>query len=97
MAKRRQSQNRTTFRALALVTQLGITMIVSIGLPCLLGVWLDRKWETSFWTLLLFFIGAVAGARNVYRMARRIYFDDSSRNGKEDGSNEDAGGVKEGK
>ena len=84
MAKRRQSQNRTTFRALALVTQLGITMIVSIGLPCLLGVWLDRRFGTVWITAVMFVLGAAAGVQSVYRMIQGIYKEEGKESGGSD-------------
>ena len=66
-----------------MITQFGLNMLVPIGLMCALGICLDRKQETSFWTILFFFIGAVAGAQNVYRMAKRIYSDGGSPAGKD--------------
>ncbi len=70
--RRRETDNRTTFQTLALITQIGLTMIVSIGLACALGVWLDRKFGTSWMTIVLFFMGAVAGGQSAYRMIRKI-------------------------
>ena len=61
--RRRETDNRTTFQTLALITQIGLTMIVSIGLACALGVWM---------TIVLFFMGAVAGGQSAYRMIRKI-------------------------
>ena len=43
----------------------------------------DRKFDTSFWMILLFFIGAVAGGQNVYRMARQVYGGDKKEPDKE--------------
>ena len=45
--KRDKKDGRKVFQSLALVTQLGLNMIVSIGLACALGVWLDRKLGTD--------------------------------------------------
>lgn len=36
-------------------------------------IYIDRKLDTSFWMVLLFFVGALAGFRNVYVFARKIY------------------------
>lgn len=74
--KIRPTNNRTTFQTLALVTQLGLTMIVSIGMPSALGIWLDRKFGTSWITILMFVIGAIAGGQSVYRMIQKIYGDE---------------------
>ena len=58
---------------MVLITQFGINMLVPIGMMSVLGVWLDNRFGTSFWTILLFFVGAIAGGQNVYRMAKKVY------------------------
>ncbi len=65
--------NRTVFQSLALISQFAITMVVPIGLMFAAGYWLDRRLGTSYITVVFFFIGALAGFGNVYRLARRIY------------------------
>ncbi|MBQ7839184.1 MAG: AtpZ/AtpI family protein [Lachnospiraceae bacterium] len=65
--------NRTVFQSLALVSQFGITMLVPIAMMFVVGYWLDLKLKTSFFAVVLFFIGALAGFSNVYRLARKIY------------------------
>lgn len=67
------SYNKSVYRSLVLIMQFGINMIVPIGMMCVVGIWLDRKMGTSFWTIFFFFIGALAGGQNIYRMAKRIY------------------------
>lgn len=67
--------DRSVFQALSLVTQFGINMIVPIGMTTALGVWLDRRLETGWITIVLFFVGAIAGGQNVYRMAKRVFTD----------------------
>ncbi len=59
-------------QALAMITQFGIDMLVPIVLCSLIGRLLDVSLGTSWIFILLFFVGAVAGARNVYRAAVRI-------------------------
>lgn len=56
-----------------LISQFGINMLVPIFLCSFLGIYLDRKFETSYWMVILFFIGAISGFRNVYVFAKRIY------------------------
>jgi hypothetical protein len=56
-----------------MVLQFGINMLVPICLMSALGVYLDTRYDTTYWTVLFFFIGAVSGGQNVYRLARRIY------------------------
>jgi len=42
-----------------------------------LGMFIDKKAGTSFWVVILFFVGALAGFRNIYIFAKKI-FDDKS-------------------
>lgn len=66
-------KKKTVFRALTMITQFGINMIVPILLCTFLGIFLDRLFSTSFLVIILFFIGALAGFTNVFRLARNIY------------------------
>ncbi len=45
-------------------------MIVPILLCTFLGIFLDRIFATSFIVIILFFLGALAGFRNIYVFAR---------------------------
>lgn len=65
--------NRNVYQALTMITQFGINMLVPIFLCSFAGMFLDRKFGTSFWMILLFFVGTLAGFTNVFRFARRIY------------------------
>lgn len=65
--------DKSVYRSLTLILQFGINMLVPIGMMTALGIYLDRRFGTSFWTILLFFVGAIAGGQNIYRMAKRIY------------------------
>ncbi|MBP5385476.1 MAG: AtpZ/AtpI family protein [Lachnospiraceae bacterium] len=64
---------KNVFRSLTLITQFGIYMIVPILLCTFLGMFLDRKLSTSFLVIVFFFLGALAGFTNVFRLARSIY------------------------
>lgn len=65
--------HRSVYRCLALITQFGISILVPIFLCSFLGIFLDKKFGTQFWMIVLFFVGAAAGFRNVYRLAKNIY------------------------
>lgn len=73
--KHKKALDKNVYRTLTLVTQFGINMIVPICVLCALGAFLDNKCGTWWITIVLFFVGAVAGAQNVLRMAKRIYGD----------------------
>ena len=64
---------RNVYHALTMITQFGINMLVPIFLCSFAGIYLDKWLGTSFWMVILFFVGAVAGFRNVYVFAKRVY------------------------
>ena len=89
------------YRSMTQIIQFGINMLVPIVLCTFLGIFLDRYMGTSFLVIILFFIGAAAGARNIYIFAKKIYsrppvhdevkvrksdFDDTKKIGGDDGS-----------
>jgi len=63
-------------RILTYVTQFSINMLVPIFLCSGIGYMIDRKLDTDFVFILMFFIGAAAGARNIYILARREFKND---------------------
>ena len=81
--KRNQPYDRTVYQSITMIFQFGINMVVPITMMTALGVYLDRKLGTPYITILLFFIGAVAGGQNVYRMAKGIYGKSNDHTGKE--------------
>ena len=66
-----QKHRNENFKMLSLITQFGINMLVPIFLCFFIGMFLDRKLGTNYIAILLFFIGAVAGFRNVYIFAKK--------------------------
>ena len=65
--------NKIVYQALVMISQFGINMLVPIFICSFAGMFLDRKLGTSFWTVVLFFVGALAGFTNVFRFAKKIY------------------------
>ena len=61
-------------------------MIVPILLCTFVGIFLDRLLSTSFIVIILFFVGALAGFRNIY-----IFAKNASKNTTHLGSDADAG------
>ncbi len=51
-------------------------MLVPIFLCSALGYYIDKRLGTSWIFILMFFLGAAAGARNIYILARKEYTDD---------------------
>lgn len=65
--------DKSVYRSFVLVMQFGINMLVPICLMSALGIFLDNRFGTSWVMILFFFLGAIAGGQNVYRMAKTIY------------------------
>ena len=65
--------DKSVYKALTFFSQFTINMLVPIFLCSAAGYLLDKKLETSFLFVLLFFVGALAGFRNVFILAKRIY------------------------
>lgn len=63
----------TVYQSLALISQFGINMLVPICLCSILGWYLDKWFQTSWLFIVLFFVGALAGFRNVFILAKKIY------------------------
>jgi len=69
-------KKRNVYKALAMITQFSINMLVPIFLCTFAGIYLDKWLGTSFIVIILFFLGAAAGFRNIIIMSRDIYKDD---------------------
>lgn len=73
---------RSVMQSLIFITQFGISMIVPILLCTFLGVYLGRRFDKPILAVPLFLIGAAAGFRNVYRLAKKTYEDKDGGNAK---------------
>ena len=63
---------KDVFRSFSLILQFGINMIVPILLCTFAGIFLDRLFSTSFIVIILFFLGALAGFRNIFVFAKNM-------------------------
>lgn len=77
---------KNVYRSLAVISQFGINMLVPIFLCSFVGMYLDKKCNTSFFMIILFFVGALAGFRNIYIFSKKIYQDkgEGRRRGRKD-------------
>ena len=64
--------NNIIVRCFSMISQFAIHMLVPICMCSYVGYLLDKKWNTDLMFILFFFIGALAGGRNVYRLAQKI-------------------------
>ncbi|MBO7386805.1 MAG: AtpZ/AtpI family protein [Lachnospiraceae bacterium] len=70
--RRNMKGDRTVFKALTLIMQFGINMLVPIFLCSFAGLFIDRKFGTGWVFIAGFFFGAIVGGRNVYIFAKDI-------------------------
>jgi ATP synthase protein I len=64
--------NRQLFQSLAMVSSMGISVVLAIGIGVWFGLTLDRWFGTKPWFFYIFlFIGIAAGFKNVYVIAGR--------------------------
>lgn len=76
---------KSVYKSLAMISQVGIAMLVPIFLCCMLGLFLRNNFGIPAF-LPLFFIGALAGMRNVYIMLSAIFKEDEKKkNDRKDG------------
>ncbi len=61
---------KSVYTTFALISQLGISMIVPVFLCTFVGMKLDEKFSTSV-TIPMIILGILAGARNVYALVRQ--------------------------
>lgn len=74
------SGKKSVFRSFALITQLGLHVMVPTALCVALGVLIDRRFGT-YWVIPLMFLGMLAGGRNAYRLAMSAAKTDSREEG----------------
>ena len=73
MANNRTGPQITTFQALAVASQFGITLAVSVVLGFFAGQWLDDHLNTSpLFTLIGVLLGLVASVLNTVRLYRAL-------------------------
>jgi len=74
------NDKKEIFRNLAMVSSMGISVVLAIGIGVWFGLTLDRWLDTKPWFFYIFlFIGIAAGFKNIYVIAgREIRRDDDN-------------------
>lgn len=72
-------RNSKVIKALMLVTQLGISMMVPIFLCVFAGSFIDKKAGSGFFLPIFLFLGIAAAFRNVYYLLKPFYAKDKAR------------------
>lgn len=71
--RKKNGYEKNVYQSLALISQFGINMVVPIVMCSIVGMLLDHRMGTSYWMVVLFPVGALAGFRNIYLFAKRVY------------------------
>ena len=71
-----KKEDRQVWEAMSMVFQFGLNMLVPIILCTLLGVWVGEKTGASWVVIIFFFVGALAGYTNIFKMAKHLMKDD---------------------
>jgi len=72
-------RNSKIIKALMLITQLGISMMVPIFLCVFAGGWIDKKLQSGWVFPVLLVLGIAAAFRNVYYLLKPFYANDKER------------------
>jgi len=71
-----KKDTKCAFRELAYYSSLGLSVSLAIFIGLAVGIYLDRRFETSPWCTLIFLVlGIIAGFRNIgiaIRKARKF-------------------------
>ncbi len=68
-----ESRPRAGMSRTLVLTTVGITLAVSVGLGAVVGMWLDRHWGTEPWlTVAGLLVGAAAGFLELWRTVQRV-------------------------
>ncbi len=70
------SSQRNNFKILTFISQFAINMLVPIFMCSFAGYYIDKFFDTQIWFVILFFVGAIAGGRNIYLLAKKTYSSD---------------------
>lgn len=69
------NNSRGFFKGLAMLASMGIAMVVSTFIGLLIGIYLDKFFDTKPWfTIIFLFFGIAAGFRNIYEMTKKYGF-----------------------
>ncbi|MDD6571617.1 MAG: AtpZ/AtpI family protein [Thermoflexaceae bacterium] len=63
------NKKKNFLRNFAMISQLSINILVPTFLCLLAGMWIDAKFETSYWSVILLIIGVLAGGKSAYDTA----------------------------
>lgn len=73
--KKKNGYKKSVYRTLAMITQIGVSMLTPILVFTFLGAWIDEKFHTT-WFPVLVIIGIAGGFQSVYTLTKHINEDE---------------------
>lgn len=70
---------KKVFKAIAMISQIGITMLVPIFLCLYIGMKLDEWFNTNFIAMIGIVLGIMTAFRNVYIITKQFYAKDKAK------------------
>lgn len=65
-------EDKGFFKRLAIISTMGISMVLATFIGLYIGIYLDSKFSTTPWLTIIFLIfGIIAGYRNIYILMKR--------------------------
>lgn len=65
-------EDKGFFKRLAIISTMGISMVLATFIGLYIGIYLDGKFSTTPWLTIIFLIfGIIAGYRNMYILMKR--------------------------
>lgn len=62
---------KSVYTTFAMISQVGLSMVVPILLCTYAGVWLEERYDFSY-TVIMIVVGVLAGIRNVIAIVKRM-------------------------
>jgi len=73
MSKLSKEEMRAIFRAMSLITTMGVSIASCVGMGVFVGWLLDRWLGTSPWLILVFsLLGVVAAFKTIFELFKRV-------------------------
>ncbi len=72
-------KDKAVIKALAMIAQIGISMLTPIFLCLFLGYFIDQHFNTKVWIIVFLFLGIIVAFRNVYYLTKQFYAKEKER------------------
>lgn len=96
MRKRDEAKNRReTLHAFAMILQIGLAVMVCMGMSLAIGYYIDRLFGTKCWVLIMMVVGILAAIRSMliltghYKPGSTAENADEQKKGQENGHSKD--------